>query len=364
VEKTKKRGRSSKYLLLQKKVHSQAQKRMSRILYLIFVLSFFGACKNDPKPAAAPKPIEVNDPELAALNALLAREPNNDSLLYRRAEAYRRLDIFDPALDDIAKALRIDSIRPAYYHCMADVLLDFARPNDSRRAIEVLKSAAQRFPESTYTLLKLSEFQLIVQQHQDALSTLDKILQKDPQNAEAFYMSGRVALDKRDTVNAIKALQKSVKIDAFNADAWFFLGRIFAERRNPLAVQYYDNALRVDSTNLEIREFKGAYFKRRGQFKQAFEVYRDIIRRDPDYSNAYFDQGMIYLELDSLQKAYDHFNYAVKTSPLFVKAYFYRGVAAEAMGNTAAALGDYVQANKMSPNWPEAKEARARLEKR
>ena len=76
------------------------------LLQTLIVLALLPACKNDPKTApAAPKPIEVNDPELAALNALLAREPDNDSLLYRRAEAYRRLDIFDLALDDIAKAL-------------------------------------------------------------------------------------------------------------------------------------------------------------------------------------------------------------------------------------------------------------------
>lgn len=316
-----------------------------------------------PKPAQATQGLEA-DPQLTELSALLEQDPNNDTLLYLRATTYYKLDAYDEAMADLEKAMRQDSMQPAYYHLLADVLLDYARPNDSRRAIDVLKLAAQRFPDRIQTLLKLSEFQLIVRKHGDALATLDKVLQRDPQNAEAFYMAGRVALDKGDTTNAIASLQRSVKIDVDNADAWFFLGRIFSNRLNPIAVQYYDNALRVDSTYLEAQEFKAVYFKRRGQFDKAFEIYRDLLLRDPDYANAYFDMGAIYLELDSFSKAYDNFNIATKVDPIFVKAYYYRGVASEKMGNLEAALADYKQANGMSPEYQEAKDARARLEKK
>lgn len=305
-----------------------------------------------------------SDPQLTELTELLRKDPNNDTLLYLRAANYYKLDAYDEAMVDLEQAMKLDSMQPAYYHLLADILLDYARPNDSRRAIEVLKLASQRFPDRIPTLLKLSEFQLIVRKHADALSTLDKVLQRDPQNAEAFYMAGRVALDKGDTTNAIGSLQKSVKIDVDNADAWFFLGRIYSAKNNPVAVQYFDNAMRVDSSYLEAQEFKAAFYKRRGEFAKAFEVYRDLVLRDSDYANAYFDMGMIYLELDSLSKAYDNFNIAVKVDPIFVKAYYYRGVSSEKMGNVDAALADYKQANGMSPEYEAAKTARARLEKK
>lgn len=303
------------------------------------------------------------DPELTELTKALEQDPNNDTLLYLRASTYYKLDAFDEALADLEKAMRIDSMQPAHYHLLADVLLDYARPNDSKKAIEVLKLAAQRFPDRIPTLLKLSEFQLIVKKHGDALTTLDKILQRDPQNAEAFYMAGRVALDKGDTTSAIASLQKSVRIDPENADAWFFLGRIFGNRNNTLAVQYYDNALRVDSTYLEAQEFKAVFYKKRGDYDKAFAIYRDLLLRDPDYANAYFDMGVIYLELDSLTKAYDNFNIATKVDPIFVKAYYYRGVASEKMGNKEAALADYKQASGMAPEFQDAQEAKTRLER-
>jgi tetratricopeptide (TPR) repeat protein len=122
--------------------------------------------------------------------------------------------------------------------------------------------------------------------------------------------------------------------------------------------------LRVDSTDLQAREYKGAFYKRKGEFDKAFKIYRDIIIRNPDYANAYFDMGMMYLEMDSLPQAYTSFDIATKTDPIFVKAYYWRGKAAEEQGNFPAALADYRQAYGMSPRYEEAKQAKERLEKK
>lgn len=333
-----------------------------QFLFLAGALGALVACgggAEEKKPAGADP-----NPELTALGKLIEANPDNDTLLFQRAELYYDLQGFDEALRDLNRALQLDSMQPAYYHLLADVLLDYGRPNDSKRALDVLTLASERFPERIGTLLKLSEFQLIVRKHTDALGTLNKILLRDPQNAEAFFMTGRVALDMGDTTRAMAALQKAVQFDAALVDAWLFLGRLCSDRNDPRAIQYFDNALRIDSANLDAREFKGVFYKRRGAFDQAFEVYRDIVQRNPDYSNAYFDMAMIYLELDSLGKARDHFDMAIKTDPLFVKAYFYRGITSELQGNISAAKEDYKQALKMSPQFAEAKEALESLEKK
>ena len=332
---------------------------MLRYCLFAFLLCFLWACKNDPKPVVNPQ--DGQNPQLVKLNALVENDPNNDSLLYLRAAAYYELDAYDESIRDLSHAIHIDSMHPAYYHLLGDALLDYARPGDSKRALDVMELAAQRFPDRYATLLKLSEFQLIVRQHSDALKTLDKILQRDPQNAEAYFMAGRIALDKGDTTNAIASLQKSTRFDAGHTDAWMFLGRIFSNRENPVAIQYFDNVLRLDSTSLEAREYKGIFYKRAGNYEKAFEAYQDIIVHNPDYSNAYFDLGIIYLELDSLNQAYNNFDIATKTDPLFVKAYYYRGLCSEKKGNKEAALADYKQANGMSPDFKEAKDALARL---
>lgn len=59
------------------------------------------------------------------------------------------------------------------------------------------------------------------------------------------------------------------------------MGRIFSDKNNPLAVQYYDNAIRIDTNNLQAREFKGAFYKRRANLTKSSKIYRDIIGAQP-----------------------------------------------------------------------------------
>lgn len=316
------------------------------------------ACENKKVDTA---PVTGGSPEITRLSALLKDNPNNDSLYYQRSVAFWELEAYDEAINDATRAISIDSLKPGYYQLLADVLIDYRRPNDSKRAIEVMKKACYSFPDDLPTWLRLSEIYLIVRQHGEALKTLDHVLQRDPQNAEAYFTTGRVALDMGDTTRCIKSLQKSVLLDADNKDAWIFLGRLYSNRGSALAIQYFDNALRLDSSDVEVQEFKAAHYKRLGKFDEAFKLYRAIIVEHPDFTNAFFDMGLIYLELDSLDKAWWNFDMSIKTDPLFVIGYHYRGVTSEAKGNLKAAIEDYKQANKMSPNLPEPKAALERL---
>jgi tetratricopeptide (TPR) repeat protein len=301
------------------------------------------------------------DPEVSRFNALIAKAPKNDSLYFRRGLTLLQLEAYDEALADANKAIQLDSMEPAYYDLMADVLISYRRPNDSRRAIEVMTDASRRFPEDAATWLHLAELHLIVKQHDQSLRCLDHVLQRDNANADAYFLTGRVALDKGDTIRAVRSLQKSVQLDADNPPAWVMLGRLASKNGDDRAIQYFDNALRLDSTNVSFQEFKAIHFVQKGQYDKAFRLYRDIVVKHPDYSNAYYDMGQMYLDLDSLDQAWRHFDLAIKTDQLFVNAYYYRGVASEAKGDMKAAIADYAQANKMSPNLPEPRAALERL---
>ncbi|MEO6038805.1 MAG: hypothetical protein ABIQ93_10350, partial [Saprospiraceae bacterium] len=108
------------------------QRIFSIFAALLLTTGFLISCKNDPPPAAT-NPANAPNPQLTKLNALLEKDPNNDSLLYRRASVYYQLEGYDEALADVERALQLDSMQPMYYHLLADVMLDYSRPNDSRK---------------------------------------------------------------------------------------------------------------------------------------------------------------------------------------------------------------------------------------
>ncbi len=325
---------------------------------LLLVATLF-ACKNEPDKAAQAAQNSGN-PELATLNEQLLANPKNDSLHFRRAQLYYDLEGYQEAAADLVTAIQMDSTKPQYYHLLADVYLDATK---SRQAIQVMEVATSKFPNRTPTLLKMSEMYLIVKQHTAALQTLDRILQRDPQNADAFYMTGRVAYDMGEEQRAIVALRKAVQFDATLKDAWVMLGRVYMKTGDKAALQCFDNALRIDSTDNEVRTYKAMYFKTKGDPKRAFAEYRDLIARDPQNSAAFFDIGTLYLDLDSLPQALVNLDLAIRTDPIFVKAYYFRGVVKERMGKQAEAIQDYEQASKMSPNYAEPKTALERLKK-
>ena len=329
--------------------------------FLLAFVAVFSFCKHEKK-VPAPAAVQGNaSPEILELTRQIAADPQNDSLLYLRGKAFYEEQSYDPAIQDVALALQIDSMRPPYFHLLADIFMDYYK---SREGLRIMETAANRFPDRIPTLLKLSEFQLILKKHSEALSTIDKIFRKDPQNAEAWFMTGQICKDMGQLDRAIASYKKCISFTPDNLDAYISLGQIFAFKKDKIALDYLNNAIRIDSNSMEARHAIADYYSEMGDLKKAVATYKDIINRDKSYQDAYLNLGLIYLDMDSLPQAKFHFDLALKADPLFIKAFYYRGVAEEKMGDKTAALQDYDMAARNAPGFKEAQDAVDRLKKK
>ena len=138
------------------------------------------------------------------LSLQIASEPKNAELLYQRASVLYEKQEFDPAIIDLENAMHIDSLKPKYHHLLADAYLDYYK---SRRALDVMEEAQRLFPERIPTLLKLSEFQLILNQNENSIYTINEILRLQPRNKEAFFMLGMNFRAMKDLDKAINSFQ-------------------------------------------------------------------------------------------------------------------------------------------------------------
>ena len=89
------------------------------------IAAIFTFCKNEKKHAAPALPQGNVSPLILDLSKQLAADPQNDSLLYLRGKAFYEEDSYDPAIQDVALALEIDSMRPPYFHLLADIFMDY-----------------------------------------------------------------------------------------------------------------------------------------------------------------------------------------------------------------------------------------------
>ncbi len=337
--------------------------------YLTFMLSFsllfYWSCSDKSSTnneQETPQTATLSGhPAIDKLTQQIAENPNRASLYANRGAVWFENENFDEGITDLEKAISLDSTKAGYYHVLADMYMDYYR---SRLGLVTMEKAATLFPDRVPTLLKLSEFQMILQQHNDALFTLEQIRKKDPQNAEMMFMFGRVFKDMGRKEEAIGAFQSAVENDPDLLDAWVNLAELLAEKDSPLVGKYFDNALRLDSNNIEALHAKAYYLSnKKNDLDGAVKLYKKINTVDPQYVEGYYNIGLLYLDMDSLERAYQSFDIAVKYAPQYPDAYYHRGVAAEMMDNTEQAIADYKNVLNFDPDFAGAKAGLDRLQK-
>ncbi len=329
------------------------------LFFSVFVIILIAACGGKNTENNSETIATTGDPAIDELSRKIEANPENSSLYAARAGLFYEKGGYDEAIADLQKALSMDSTNVEYLHVLADVYLDYYQ---SRNALETMQKTATLYPERIPTLLKLSEFQLILKKHEESMRTIDRILRLDPQNADAYQLFGLNFKETGDTIRAINSFQKSVELNPDLIDSWINLGQLHAAIGSKMAARFFDNAILIAPNNTEALHAKADYLQDQNDLTGAIDLYKKIVIIDPQYEEAHFNAGLLYLDLDSIPQAYQQFDLAVKVNPTFVQGYFYRGVAAAFKGNTAQAKADYQQALKLAPDYTQAQEALKQLE--
>jgi tetratricopeptide (TPR) repeat protein len=246
------------------------------------------------------------------------------------------------------KAIQLDSTNAGFYHFLADVYMDYYK---SKQALETMEHVAAMYPDSIPTLLKLTEYYHILTMYEESMRTIDLILRIDPQNAEAFFMFGVNFKELGDRNRAINSFRKAVEYDPDLIDGWINLGQLYEEIDPQLARKFFDTALDIDPTDPLIIHAKADFLKNQNDIKGALELYKSIGVLDQQYEEAFFNAGLMYMELDSLEAAKKMFDITISVDPIHYKAYFFRGVAFEKLGDVAKAKKDYVQSLTFKPDY-------------
>lgn len=331
---------------------------MRNVFFLGLLMLLGVGCGSDSEPADQPVRPNSNS-NLVRLNQAIQQDPENPDLYFARAEMFYQQEGYDEAISDLEKALSYDSTNADYLHLLADTYLDYYK---SKKALETMEQVVEYHPRRIPSLLKLSEFQLILQQYNESMRTLDRVLQIDPQESEAYFMFGMNFKEMGDTARAISSFQSAVDNNPNLIDAWIELGQLHAGLGNEIAGQYFDSAIRIEPQNVTVKHAKAYYLQDKGDLEGSLALFRDIVRQDPQYEDAYYNSGLLYLDLDSVLQAHEQFDMTLQVNPVHIRAYYYRGVASEMMGNLPAARDDYEQALRLAPDYVRAQEGLNRLQ--
>jgi tetratricopeptide (TPR) repeat protein len=333
--------------------------------YLITLLIMFVicSCKNGHTNSTETITVSGSNPpaELEKINKELASDPNNADLLHARALYYLNTKEYQNSFSDMMKVLIIDSSKVAYYLTLSDIYFYTNKTRNSKRALE---KAIELDDKNTEALLKLAELYLYVKQNDKSIEYINKVLKIDQYNAKAYFMKGMNYKDLKDTAKAISSMQTAVEQDQNYYHAYMQLGILTAARKNPLALQYYKNAIRIQPNSIDTWYAIGKFYQDSGDWENAIRTYNELIALDSQNKYARYNLGVIYLiNLKKYNLAVDHFTEAIQVAPNYTEAYYSRGLSYQAMGNTSLAIPDFQQCLRINPDYTPAQAELKQLNK-
>lgn len=318
------------------------------------------AKKEDSSVAAILK--DTLDPAIAGLSDSISKNPNDPELFYRRANYYLSRHDLSRAKADVTRMMSLDSTKSKYLVTYSDFNFISNKTSESKRALE---KAVSIDPKNIDAHLKLAELFLYVRQYKQSLAHLDEVIALDKYNAKAYFLKGMDFKEVGDTGKAISSMETTIEQDPEYYNAWMQLGLLHGALGNPIAVDYYDGALKLNPRSTEALYNKGLFIQEvLGNTKEARKVYQLLLNVDSLHAKAWFNVGYLeVLEKQDFNKALDCFMRSYKYDPEYADAVYMMGYCEERLNKMPEAISDYKTALAILPTHYQAKEALMRLEK-
>ena len=132
------------------------------------------------------------------------------------------------------------------------------------------------------------------------------------------------------------------------------------------AIEHYTNAIKSNPEYVDAYYSRGNIYLKIDKFPEAIENYNQAIALDPEYVDAYYSRGNIYLKIDKFPEAIENYNQAIALNPKHADAYHSRGKAYYHKGDIHEydfdkAIENYNQAIALDPEYVDAYYSRGNI---
>lgn len=314
----------------------------------VFMLFSCGTSPSNAEVDAIKDSVTTQADELMALNTQIRANSQDAALYHKRAEYYSKVGNFKESMEDIDRALIIDSTNATFNLFKADLFFSKAKVVDSKKVLDKLLS----YEENADAYFKLAEIYLLVENYKEALIQVNKGLKIDENRAKGYFIKGLVYKNTGDTALAVSSMQTCVEQNPEYYDAYIYLGLFYAQIKNPLALAYYDNAIRLYPQSEEAWYNKAVFLQEVKDSRRSLDAYNTIISFMPKSEKAWYNKGYIYLtQLQVFDSAVYCFDQAAAITPKNYQTFYNRGLSYEYLKEDKKAELDYRKALDIQPDY-------------
>ena len=244
--------------------------------YLGLVLSFFLlACGTEQVQ-------KEQKSDIAQLSEQLLQNPNDVALLQKRKQLFLDRGNLEAAMMDQELIVSLDSSNHELLFELAKMQYQIAqngRPNYYKASLKNLTKDLEAQEAHTASLLLRGELHYLYRNYEKSLKDLNNVLRVDPYEEKAYYFKGLNFKEFGDLEKAISQFQTTIEQNPYHVDAYEQLAFIYADLGSPLAELYFDNALAVDSSNVQMWYNKGMYLQQLKRYVDAEKCYKSIRKK-------------------------------------------------------------------------------------
>jgi tetratricopeptide (TPR) repeat protein len=226
------------------------------------------------------------------------------------------------------------------------------------QAAQHFARAAKACGSSAALLLALAQSQLLAQHPAEAIATLDRIRDKDPEyvpalkvKARALYLLSR----DREAEDALKLAAARAPIDA---EIPYHLGRMYYQQgRHAEAAEIFRRATELDPNAYRAWDNLGLAAEALGDVAKAQQHYLKalaLVHKDhPDYDVVYANFADLLIKLGNYQRAFDLAVEAAQRNPDEPRNLFLAGKALVQLGRSDLSVRWFERAITLDPDYPE-----------
>jgi tetratricopeptide (TPR) repeat protein len=185
----------------------------------------------------------------------------------------------------------------------------------THESLHSLKSAFEHDPENAELGLLIAEVYFQEKNYAQAMRCVNRILEKRPDNFEATFLAGLIQQSKGELSDAQRRFERAVGLKKDSSAAHATLGSLLANVGNKKqALKHLSTALKLKPSP-SVHYLLGAVYYNSGQSKRAIQHLKQATELDPQYGEAFYQLGLLCLEMNWLRKAQQCFKTAQTINP-------------------------------------------------
>jgi tetratricopeptide (TPR) repeat protein len=182
-----------------------------------------------------------------------------------------------------------------------------------------------------------------------------QLLADEPDNAEAWQLSGRVCYDQGKFTDAAASFADLVRVQPRSADAYALLAEAQAKLgQREQALKSYRQALALKPDHREALNAVGVALAEQGRLEEALSHLRAACRLYPDYAQAHFNLGTALAQHGEAEQAQQELELAARLRPEYAQPHCGLGKLHAARGRHAEAITCFQRALEKKPDYAEA----------